>query len=783
MESILQLLDGYNVVWKTPGRSDRSFMPLGNGEVTICLWVEEDGDLQFYIGRSDALTELERNVKLGKVRVSLSPNPFRKGNIYCQELILREGKVEIKAGKGDEAVSIRIFVDSENPTIYVEGDSISPLKVKVKYETWRTNYRPPYSDSPISANSPVQILESPDTVRTDREGILFYHRNGQTSVPFHAELQGLADYIDVIPDTLTNRIFGGYITMTDAASTGDGQVESVNEVHSFAIKVSTHSEQVPQVEEWIDKVLKSHLATAEPLEAEKRTSAYWETQWLQSWMFIEGDHTVSPQIDAGLFDVVRESFPEEDAPKSKVTQAYLLTRWINMCSSNVEFPVLFNGGTLTTMPGGNQHYSYDSFGANFTSMPTGEPNIELNPDERSWAHFNLWQNIRLPYHSMLARGELEPIRKLFRHYRRFWELDRVRAKLYHSAEGQHNTEMPNSFGLLNATIYGLERDNLPIGYSQNRWGGAIDISPGLELSYMMLSYYEFTSDDMFLQEEILPYSKELLYYVATRFKERVDGKINISPIHSIETYFDTTDALPVVAGMHAVIDKILDLPQEKVMDRMFYEEMKRLTPEIPMETINGQSVLAPARIYEPKRMNVEAPQFYAIFPFSLFGHNKPDLDMAIRSYRHALEVSGGFRPFTLGRKPDYASYSGWQQTGMVAALLGLTEDARTVLVQNCQQKNPGFRFPAMWGPIYDAVPDIDHGANILNTLQLMAFQIDGEKIHILPAWPKEWNVTFKFNAPHDTTVECVFSNGEITKLEVSPIIREKDIIVAVQYRK
>ena len=112
---------------------------------------------------------------------------------------------------------------------------------------------------------------------------------------------------------------------------------------------------------------------------------------------------------------------------------------------------------------------------------------------------------------------------------------------------------------------------------------------------------------------------------------------------------------------------------------------------------------------------------------------------------------------------------------MVAALLGLPEDARTILENNCALKNPGYRFPAMWGPIYDAVPDVDHGANILTTLQLMAFQADGDRIRLLPAWPRDWDVSFKLHAPGDTTVECVYRQGKIEKLAVEPASRRNDV--------
>lgn len=144
-------------------------------------------------------------------------------------------------------------------------------------------------------------------------------------------------------------------------------------------------------------------------------------------------------------------------------------------------------------------------------MPS-EFSTDVNPDERTWADEQLWQNIRHPYHSMLARGETEEMKALFIYYRRFWELNRARAKKYYGARGQHNTEMTMSFGLQSIFIYGRDRNGKPDGYADNRWGGAVYISPGLELVYLMLDYYEFTKDRKFLQKEILPYLRDLLEY-------------------------------------------------------------------------------------------------------------------------------------------------------------------------------------------------------------------------------------------------------------------------------
>jgi hypothetical protein len=37
------------VVWDTPSRDSSGSMPLGNGDIGLNVWVEEEGDLLFYL--------------------------------------------------------------------------------------------------------------------------------------------------------------------------------------------------------------------------------------------------------------------------------------------------------------------------------------------------------------------------------------------------------------------------------------------------------------------------------------------------------------------------------------------------------------------------------------------------------------------------------------------------------------------------------------------------------------------------------------------------------------
>ena len=47
----------YNAVFLSASQDETGSIPIGNGNVGINLWVEEDGDLLFYVSRNDAWAE------------------------------------------------------------------------------------------------------------------------------------------------------------------------------------------------------------------------------------------------------------------------------------------------------------------------------------------------------------------------------------------------------------------------------------------------------------------------------------------------------------------------------------------------------------------------------------------------------------------------------------------------------------------------------------------------------------------------------------------------------
>ena len=99
----------------------------------------------------------------------------------------------------------------------------------------------------------------------------------------------------------------------------------------------------------------------------------------------------------------------------------------------------------------------------------------------------------------------------------------------------------------------------------------------------------------------------------------------------------------------------------------------------------------------------------------------------------------------------------WMYVGLLAARLGLTEEAMTYQLDKL--KDSGRRFPAFWGPGHDYTPDHNHGGCGMIGLQEMLMQVIDDKIYMLPAWPKDIDVEFKLWIDKDKFVEAKYVNG------------------------
>lgn len=931
-------LDRYNVVWTTPSKDSSGSMPIGNGDIGLNVWVEEDGDLFFYIGKTDAWSENVRLLKVGRVRIAFSPNPFRKGEPFRQALRLRDGEIEIRAGRDRSEIVLKIWVDANNPVVRVEADGKQPFYMSASLEIWRKRERELKGRELFSAygmnEGPYRVIVYPDTVLTaDKKRIVWFHRNRKSTWPITMRHQGLESLMDDFRDPLINRTFGGAIEADGFVRTSTTTLKSERPRRRHLVALYVLTRQTETLRDWLD-ALDRTIARIKAVDIEAARSAHrkwWHDFWNRSWIRVSGrsraaamthnelplrigadsdghncfvgwiararvfaralrpaevallarsveaglptrdglvgdwtfgkpreglfvnaagdflDARIVGGVETGTFDGVEAArltgrgwvevahdprldlstsctldawiAPEKLPPgggriidKSKagtsngymldtypgnslrmivsagtlthdarlargkwvhvaatfdaasgeqvlyvngkavasqnlapdtfkMTRGYVLQRFINACGGRGAFPIKFNGSIFT--------------------VDARERGERFDADYRRWGGPYWFQNTRLPYWSMLAAGDFDLMQPLFNMYREMLPFAKARTRLYFGHDGAFFPETLYFWGAYANNNYGWDRKGKHISHVDNTyiryyW------SSGLELTAMMLDYYDYTGDGKFLHDTLVPLADAVITFYDEHYERGDDGKIVFEPAQALETWQEAVNPLPVIAGLRFVLDRLVAVADPGItrQQRERWERLRSELPELPTARAGDQEFLLPAEKFDALR-NMENPELYAVFPYRLFGIGKAGLETGRATFeRRRFKGTGG-----------------WRQDAIQAACLGLTSLAAEYVMRNFTTYHRGSRFPAFWGPNFDWIPDQDHGSVAMIALQRMLIQADGKKILLFPAWPRNWDVEFKLRAPMNTVVECVYGDGEVKYIKVTPERRARDIVM------
>ncbi len=721
-------LPDYNVKWDSPSQNSMGSMPAGNGDIGVNLWVEENGDLLFYLSKTDAWSENGRLLKIGKIRLSLTPNPFKTGNPFIQELELKDGIIHIKAGTDKNSVSIQAWIDANHPVVELDVKSESPISAKVSTEPWRTERRQIteknelHSAYGLAGDGASDVFVEKDEISSDSgKDVIWLHRNERSVWADNLKLQGLEEFANQNNDPLLKRTFGALIRSAELIKIGPNQLNSANPLKQFSISVYTITSQTETKEKWISEITEK----ANTIESLNRTNRFlqhknwWQEFWHRSYIHVSTKNSA------------------EKEKVSTISRNYTLQRYINACSGRGASPIKFNG-SIFTVDTENLKDDYKGYDA----------------DYRRWGGPFWWQNTRLPYWSMLEAGDFDLMLPLFNMYKNALPIRKLATETYYKHSGAFFPETMNFWGTYADANYGRDRSKLPLGMTQNLFIRYYWQS-GLEVSLMMLDYYNFTQDETFLRETLLPVVTEIITFFDQHWGRDENGKIMFDPAMALETYNKAINPLPEIVGINKVCTELLKLPKLEITEEQQKQWSRLISelPEIPTQIVDGERRLSPAQEYSGKQ-NVENPELYAIFPYRAFGVGRNDLEMARQTFKHRLIKQTG----------------GWQQNAIKAACLGLSEEAAELTAQNFNAKTQGYRFPTMWGPNYDWTPDQCHGTVAMSALQKMLLQYDNDKIYLLQAWPKDWDVEFKLYAPGIIVVKGEVINGEF---KISKTLKDK----------
>ncbi|MBR6733442.1 MAG: hypothetical protein IKL96_03480 [Kiritimatiellae bacterium] len=448
-------------------------------------------------------------------------------------------------------------------------------------------------------------------------------------------------------------------------------------------------------------------------------------------MYLDGKFHTADLADASI---------AAPATCAAVTRAWAAQRYTTACAGTGALPIRFNGSIFTTSENGD-------------------------PDYRRWGHGYWWQNTRLPYYPVFAAGDFEVMQPLFRMYGDLagFNVRRVRKYLGHGGAFFPECMMP--WGDHFPYVYGVEHDwkDRPDklqdgGWHKYEWVGQ------LEFSLMMLDYHAYTQDDAWFVAKALPVIREYVRFFDEHYRLDARGRYLMNPAQALETWWDCTNPMPEVAGLMCVTERLLALPKGLLpeADRALFARIRSRVPDLPVRKLgDGRTAYAPAERFDKKR-NEEHPELYCVFPFRLCSFEKPNAALG----RAACDAR-------VDRK-----YNGWKQEELFAAYLGMADEAAAHLVNRVLHNSAaGFRWPAYWGPNFDWRPDQCAGGNIQNIIQSMLLQYEGDKIFLLPAWPKEWDCAFRLHAPRNTIVEGRVENGVLKGLVVTPASRRADVVV------
>ena len=284
--------EALNLAWDSPSANHHGSMPLGNGDIALNAWMTAEGDLQFYLSKTDAWDDNARLLKVGKLRLHFEPNPVVAGQPFRQALKLNEGALEITTGRAGET-KIRLWVDANQPVIHVTAESATPLEVTACAEVWRTNQHEladlQTSDVLVNRKLPggkqAPLVLEPDTVLTgQRDRIGWFHHNRKSVGPqMLAEVQGLTGFAQA--DPLLHRTFGAVVTAARRERLDDLRLRSPRGVsHRFSVFVLTRHPSTP--ERWLAEVDETiRRVEAQPFEARRAAHLAWWSEFGQrSWI-------------------------------------------------------------------------------------------------------------------------------------------------------------------------------------------------------------------------------------------------------------------------------------------------------------------------------------------------------------------------------------------------------------------------------------------------------------------------------------------------------------------
>ncbi|MDP4292171.1 MAG: DUF5703 domain-containing protein, partial [Bacteroidota bacterium] len=536
----------YNPVWTEQSESSSESMPLsgskGNG---LNVWVQ-DGDIYLYLANNECYDENADLLKLGCIRIRLTPNPFAQNTVFKQELDIYNSRVIIigKSKNGTEG-SVSLWYDIRKPAVYAQVNTNQPVEMKATFATWRDRV-----DSVNLGNydfgGKSRVL--PDKIEQSKNSIVWYHRNDNSCLIVNQliDKQKFQDYRSTIHDVSQDLIFGGMMSGKDMIADGSEPVKwqswtgtawhlkSAKKANTFNLVIVPLVKQEADLNKWKAEVSARFVeASAQMKEARDAAKKWWSTFWQRSYIFVN---------------------PQANAADSgwQVGRNYQLFRYMWACNKDGKLPLKFNGGIFTIDPPAADLIKHNCDKYKIDAKTT--------PDYRRWGNLFMSQNQRLIGWPGLGSGDFDLMQPSLNFYLDRLPVAEARSRAYWNHGGA-------------AFMEALDLSGLPVNRLATATGPASPIhlkyhlSMQIEFAFMAIQLAKYSGADI---KPYLPFIESVVRFYDEHYRMEnrnrtgrdydANGKLVLYPLNSLELYSEATDPVEVVSGLKRVTEEILSFP-------------------------------------------------------------------------------------------------------------------------------------------------------------------------------------------------------------------------------
>ena len=644
-------------------------MPIGNGDIGLNVWTEQNGDLVFLIGKTDAYTENGQLVKLGRVRVRLTPSPFIAPAAFLQVLKVGRGNWTCGATRrGRPPRSCASGWTPTGPSSTSRGAAASRLSLQASVELWRLEPREIKQGSVELEgqgtfrelnNSPVPVIAWTPTrpCLPQRNRLAWCHFNARSTYPVVLQNQHLESLLTKYPDPLLHRTFGVGMKGPGLVSEGNLTLRSARPQPSFRLDLYALTQRSDSPAQWraaLDRVIAQ--ADATPLEAARAAHRQW---WATSGTGAGSSSAATPDAE-------------------KVTQSYAMQRWMDACGGRGSLCPSSTTGPSSRWAGRRRRATMTR--PKGSATPTSAPGAATFGRRTSARSTGRW--------SHRATTTCSP--PTFAMYRNDLPMEEDRARLYYGHAGAAYPETMYFWGTPNNNDFGWgnkspmscrtpgsgttssagSRRRHDAGRVRKHAGRLVrpeDAAAGRRRRHHLLRPALAARGGRQDTHGPRPGHRDL---PAGR---QPDAGHRRTPRHPAAP--PCPASRPDDARAARDVAETADGPAADPLGRTGPDGK---LPKSGSDNPSGRPTILPAEKYSGAA-NVENPELYAVFPFRRYGVGFPDLDLARTTF-----AARAFKSSTC-----------WGQDGEDAALLGLADDARSEVTANFTAYG-GERFKWFW---------------------------------------------------------------------------------------